>query len=277
MSTRQGSSTSAPTSETALALRIERAIRDGGLTLTRARHAAGGGVAAFDEANSRFNHIYGLGLEGPCTPEDLQELVDFMDARGAGRPIVETSPAAHPGAELSLRALGFEIVERLEVLVFRLDRSLREDGHPRFPSAVRVEEVRAPDDATLRAFVELMHVGFNPEQADIPERALQDGLRAGRNEGVDLFVALLNGAKIGAGQAATRDRVTILYGASVLKQYRRRGAQQALMRARVESARNRGSEWAAVFCDRNSATYRNAERLGFLWSYTRLQWKAPER
>jgi GNAT superfamily N-acetyltransferase len=144
-------------------------------------------------------------------------------------------------------------------------------------SEVRVQEVVAPDDATLRGFVELMHFGFAPEARTVPDQALRDGMRAGRNEGADLFVATLHGTQIGAAQAVTRDGITILFGASVLKPYRRRGAQQALLRARMERGHSRGCEWAAVFCLRDSGTYRNAERLGFVRSYTRLQWRQPER
>lgn len=260
-----------------LELRIERAIRDAGLSLSRVRHAAGGGVAGFDEVGSRFNRIHGLGLEGACTPEDLQVLLDFLAARGAPRPVAETSPAAHPGAESSLRALGFEIADRLPVYALRLDAEPSTGGGPAPHSDVRVEEVSAADEATLRGLVELMHFGFYPEQAEVPARTLQDGMRAARNEGADLVMAALEGRPIGGGQAVTRDGVTILYGASVLKPYRRHGAQRALIEARLRRARERGAEWVAVFCEPDSGTQRNAERLGFVEVYTRLQWRQPER
>lgn len=276
MSTQPKSTTWDPASPE-LAHRIERVIRDGGLSLVRTQLAAGGGVAGFREAGCRFNRIYGLGLEGPCAPADLKQLVAFLEAKGAPRPVVETSPASHPGAEDALRTLGFEIADRLEVLVRRPEAEPASEEVPTPRSEVRVQEVVAPDDATLRGFVELMHFGFNPEARTVPDQALRDGMQAGRNEGADLFVATLHGRQIGAAQAVTRDGITILFGASVLKAYRRRGAQQALLRARMERGRTRGGEWAAVFCLPNSATYRNAERLGFVRSYTRLQWREPER
>lgn len=260
-----------------LALRIERVIRDGGVSLTRAQLAGGGGIAGFDAVGSRFNRIYGLGLEGPCTPEALQQLIDFLDRQGVSRPGVETSPASHPGTEAALQALGFEVVERLEVLVRHLAAAPEPDGDAPGQRGVRIERVDVQDQDRLRAFVELFQRAFNPEQTSVPERTLQESMRAVQNPEADLFEARLDDRPVGAAQSSTRDGVTILYGASVLEPFRRRGAQQALVQARLARAWERGSDLVTVFCERESATFRNAERMGFTRAYTRLQWKQPER
>jgi ribosomal protein S18 acetylase RimI-like enzyme len=54
---------------------------------------------------------------------------------------------------------------------------------------------------------------------------------------------------------------------------RRRGAQQALLDARLRAAAARGCDLAMVVTAAGSASQRNSERNGFKVAYTRTKWQ----
>lgn len=69
--------------------------------------------------------------------------------------------------------------------------------------------------------------------------------------------------------------VAHLAGASTIPESRRRGAQQALLGARLRYAAEHGCTLALMAAAPGSASQRNAERQGFRIGYTRLKWRLP--
>ncbi len=67
--------------------------------------------------------------------------------------------------------------------------------------------------------------------------------------------------------------VALLAGASTVPEARRRGAQLALLDARLAYAAERGCDIAMMCAQPGSASQRNAERQGFRIAYTRIKWR----
>ena len=71
-----------------------------------------------------------------------------------------------------------------------------------------------------------------------------------------------------------RDGVAGFFGASTLPAFRRRGVQTALLRARMERAREAKCDLAVCLAQPGSSSGRNATRLGFQVLYTRVKFES---
>jgi predicted acetyltransferase len=67
--------------------------------------------------------------------------------------------------------------------------------------------------------------------------------------------------------------VAVLAGACTIREYRNRGAQRALLQARLRNAAEHGCDLAMMVAAPGSASQRNAERQGFRIAYTRIKWQ----
>jgi len=83
------------------------------------------------------------------------------------------------------------------------------------------------------------------------------------------FLAEVDGQVAGGGVLVMHDGVASLGGASTLPGFRNRGAQTALLRARLAFAAQQGCEIAMVTTLPGSTSQRNVERQGFRVVYTR--------
>jgi GNAT superfamily N-acetyltransferase len=91
-------------------------------------------------------------------------------------------------------------------------------------------------------------------------------------EGTSPFCVELDGRVVATGALAIRDGVALFAGASTVPEYRRRGAQLALLEARFAYAMEKGCDLAMIVTAPGSASQRNAERAGFRVAYTRVKW-----
>jgi len=67
--------------------------------------------------------------------------------------------------------------------------------------------------------------------------------------------------------------VALLAGASTVPTARRRGAQDALLQARLAYAAAQGVDLAMVVTQPESGSQRNAERQAFRVAYSRVKWE----
>jgi GNAT superfamily N-acetyltransferase len=86
------------------------------------------------------------------------------------------------------------------------------------------------------------------------------------------FLAEVDGHPAAAGALFLHEGVALLAGASTIPQFRRRGAQLALLEARLDHAKQAGCDVAMMGAAPGSGSQRNAERAGFRIAYTRLKW-----
>jgi ribosomal protein S18 acetylase RimI-like enzyme len=85
------------------------------------------------------------------------------------------------------------------------------------------------------------------------------------------FVASVEGKLVacGTGLVIPEHRVFALCGAGTLAEFRGRGLQTALLRARMAAALEAGCEYAVVVTNGGTTSQRNAERQGFRVAYSK--------
>jgi ribosomal protein S18 acetylase RimI-like enzyme len=86
------------------------------------------------------------------------------------------------------------------------------------------------------------------------------------------FVAGAEGRLVacGTGLVIREHRVFALCGAGTVAEFRGRGLQTALLRARMAAAVEAGCEYAVVVTQGGTTSQRNAERLGFRVAYSKV-------
>jgi GNAT superfamily N-acetyltransferase len=229
------------------------------------------GWLAFGGRGSYVNKACGFGLERPVTEAELDGLVAFFTSRGV-EPRVELSPFVAPSLLEGLARRGFVLQRFGNVLA----RKLPEDDAPRalLPrdrlAGVTVERVDPTDDASVREYVEVAESGFLAEGEALPAAFLEVGIKAVRRPVQDAYVARIGHEVVGAGGCESGGGITALFGTSVKPAYRGLGIQQALIVARLERARERGSHLAVIISTPGIPTERNAARLGFSMAYSRV-------
>jgi GNAT superfamily N-acetyltransferase len=89
------------------------------------------------------------------------------------------------------------------------------------------------------------------------------------------FLATYQDESIAAGAICLCESVALLAGASTIPKWRGKGAQTALLEARLRYAAKSGCDIAMIVTQPGSASQRNAERQGFRVAYTRTKWRRP--
>lgn len=225
----------------------------------------GSGFALWGGPGSFLNKAVAI-EHAPVDDAALDVLAHFYQSRGAPPKLVVTSFASP------------ELLARLAARGFRLRRTgtvLARDPEGELPrlgdSSARIRRLPPSDIEGLRAFARVVERGFAEEHDPGFEAAVEARARFAASPLHDAFIAVIDGAIVGAAAATSGEGVTVLLAASVAPEHRKRGIQGALMRARIERARARGSRAAVVAALPGVATARNAIRLGFEVAYARLE------
>jgi ribosomal protein S18 acetylase RimI-like enzyme len=227
-----------------------------------------GGVAAFTEPlfGRKLNHVTGLGMRGAVDPAALQALESDYAARGLGVEI-DLCPHAAAGMLALLAGRGYVVNAFSNTYARTLD-DLPATG--RADPGIAVLEGRAAADR----FVDASVAGFSL-QADPRPRDLLVALAriAHARQDTGLFVACVDDRVAGsAGLSVTQTPlgpVGELYIASTLPEFRGRGVQTALLRARLAAARAAGCALAVVMARPQNVSARNTERAGFRLAFTK--------
>lgn len=222
-----------------------------------------GALAMFDGVGSPLTQTFGLGVFEVPSGEDLAAIEEFFTSRGAAV-FHEVSPLAGPEVLSLLVSRGYKPVELTTVLFQPLgaladrSRSGAVTSRPVEPSEVETYAAVAAEGWSEFAEVgPLVH-----ELARVTASAA----------GTQAFFASLDGRAIGTGALAMHDGVALLAGASTIPSARNRGAQRALLDARLRWAAERGCDLAMMCAAPGSRSQRNAEREGFRVAYTRIKW-----
>jgi GNAT superfamily N-acetyltransferase len=260
-----------------LSRRLERAEAQGNVDFVEARAAVSpesgagwvevaGAYAMFDGVESPLTQTFGLGLFQTPTASDLQRIEEFFKERGA--PVYhEVSPLADPSTFTLLNERGYEPFEFTSVMF----RPLRPGAEPvaRRDSGVSVR-LAGPDEYELWA--QTAARGWS-EFEELGEFMLGlSRVSARRADGLS-FLAELEGQPVATGALSIWEGVALLAGASTVPEARRRGAQLALLDARLAYASEHNCDIAMMCALPGSASQRNAERQGFRIAYTRIKWR----
>ena len=222
-----------------------------------------GGHMIFAGLGSPIGRATGAGLDRPFTAEDLNRVEQFYRAHEAPSQ-VDLCPLHEPAVFELFRERGYAIAELNNVLYRKLDA---EEKFPPAPPGCEIRRSRLEEADAASAIVES---AFFPGGAPEAFRGLIAPFY--QMEGALPFVASIDGRLVacGTGLVIPGHRVFALCGAGTLAEFRGRGLQAALLRARMEAAVEAGCEYAAVVTQGGTTSQRNAERLGFRVAYSKV-------
>ncbi|MFL6332539.1 MAG: GNAT family N-acetyltransferase [Pyrinomonadaceae bacterium] len=262
-------------SDLALSRRLEQAEARGNVDFVEARAAVepesgagwtevAGAYAMFDGVESPLTQTFCLGLCETTSGADLRRIEEFFRERGA--PVShEVSPLADPSALQLLNERGYEPFEFTSVMF----RPLRHLEGVRRDSGLSVRVV-GPEEYELWA--QTAARGWS-EFEELSDFMLGLSRVSARRAGAPSFLAELEGRPVATGALSICEGVALLAGASTIPEARRRGAQLALLDARLAYAAEQGCDLAMMCAQPGSGSQRNAERHGFRIAYTRIKWR----
>jgi GNAT superfamily N-acetyltransferase len=230
----------------------------------------GGTFVMYDGPGSPVTQTFCLGLFEPATDAVLGSIEAFYSARSV--PVdCEVSPLA--GVELfdRLHNRGYRPLELSSVLFRELDsqlsarRPLRSDGTG--------PTTRVMGAADAAKWSETSIAGWLDAAPDLTQFLLGLSQVNASRADTTCFLAEIDGQPVAAGALSIHDGVALLAGASTRPEARGRGAQQALLEARLSYARDAGCDLALMGALPGSRSQRNAERHGFRIAYTRTKWR----
>ena len=230
-----------------------------------------GGFAGFAGVDSPVTQAFGLGFAGPVTHEDIEAMEDFYRARRSAVNI-ETCPLADASLLKILLERGYEPIEASNVFA----RELTEGDASLWPDQSSEVLIQTPEADEVDSYTELVTKCFFEDGEVTPE--LLDIFRSTfYAKGAHFFMAEIDGVPAGGGMMSIHRGVASLGGAVTLPEFRNRGAQAALILARLASAARAGCDLAMVATGLGTVSQRNVERREFKLVYERSklirQWK----
>lgn len=266
----------------ALAQRLERAESSANAAFCDARVARepasgaawrdlDGTYAMFDGPESPVTQTFGLGLFAPPSAAHLATLESFFLDRGA--PVFhEVSPLGDPALLALLWERRYRAIEQTSVLWQPLDADDAFTGATTSATDLVVRRIVPGEEAR---YADTSAAGWS---ADPTFGGMIRGfaLVTAFAKGAHPFIVESGGTAIAAGALGVHGGVALLAGASTRTEYRGRGAQAALLHARLAFARTLGCDIAMMGAAPGSSSQRNAERQGFRIAYTRMKWELTE-
>jgi GNAT superfamily N-acetyltransferase len=222
-----------------------------------------GGIATFSGIDSPITQAFGVGLFGPVSGGELDQLEDFFFSRGA--PVaLELCPFIHPSLIVLLKARPYRLEEFSNVLV----RQLRPHEKIATPESDLTVRPALPQESTK--YSEIVAEAFS-EYLPISETLRRVIENFSRRASGRCFLALAGGEIAAGGCVSADQRLAEFYGAATLAGFRKRGAQRLLIAARLQWAVEQHCDLATTTTQPGSSSQRNYERAGFRVVYTRAK------
>lgn len=220
-----------------------------------------GGHMSFCGLGSPIGRAVGMGLDRPLSEVDLDQIEAFYRAHNAPAQL-DLCPMHDPAVFEMCKLREYGIAELNNVLFRRLEVE-RIPGPPA-GCEVRISSVK---EASIAGAV--VETAFFPGGAPEAYQGLIAPLY--QMEGSLAYAAWIDGKIVacGTGLIIAEHRVVALCGAGTLAEYRGRGLQTALLRARMAAAAEAGCEYAVIVTQGGTTSQRNAERLGFRVAYSK--------
>jgi ribosomal protein S18 acetylase RimI-like enzyme len=222
-----------------------------------------GGHMIFAGLGSPIGRAVGMGLDQPFTAQDLDRVEHFYRSHNAP-PQLDICPLHD--SEL------FEMFKERSYAIAELNNVLYRQLMPNeeFPAPPPQCEIRRSSVDETEAAAAIVDRAFFPDGAPKEFAGLLTPLY--QMQGALTFVAMVGGtiAACGAGMIIPEHGVFGLFGAGTLPEYRGRGLQTALLRARMAAAAQAGCEYAVIVTRGGTTSQRNAERLGFHVAYSKV-------
>lgn len=226
-----------------------------------------GAFAMFDGAESPLTQTFGLGVFAEITDKELGEIEAFFKLHNA--PVFhEVSPMADPSLLSLLNARGYQPIELTSVM-FRILKSENEISLPKNQN-IRTRIIGADE---IDVFAKTAVKGWSAEMPGFESFGLDFCKVSANSKSASSFMAEIEGVPVATGTLFIVDDVAEFGGASTIPEARNQGAQNTLLAARLNYARERGCKIAMIGALPGSQSQRNAEKNGFRIAYTRIKWK----
>jgi GNAT superfamily N-acetyltransferase len=223
-----------------------------------------GGYAVYCGANSPITQAVGLGLNGPVSAEEFDRLEEFYFSRN--EPVrAETSPLADTSLFALYRERGYGATEFSNVMV----RPIERDEHWTETDGVEIWKAGRQE---MDLWTLTVAQGF-AENYPVTEEIIRIMKVFGLSRGMECYLASIGGKVAGGATLSLRGKIAGLFGASTLPDFRKRGVQTALLRARLRRTAEAGCEIAMSLAQPGSHSQRNIGRLGFRTLYTRVKFE----
>jgi hypothetical protein len=223
-----------------------------------------GAYAMFDGPESPVTQTFGLGVFEPITPTSLDRIEAFFFDKGAPANH-EISPLAHSDLWDLFHQRGYRPIEFTSILYCDLPH------HPADapgPSNIEVS-ISEANERDLWATTAVRGWAESLELVEVLPNLMRTGASA---RGVTTFLARIEGVPIATAALNIQNNVAFLAGGATIPEARRKGAQRALLNARLRYAVEADCRIAAMGAAPGSTSQRNAEREGFRIAYTRAKW-----
>ncbi|HEY0931003.1 MAG TPA: GNAT family N-acetyltransferase [Gemmatimonas sp.] len=221
--------------------------------------------AMFDGVGSPLTQTFGLGLFADATARQFESLEQFFGTHGT-EVMHEVCVMADPGVLALLGARGYQPVEWSQVLCQPLSRDSHRDA-----GAGDLVVRRTTADAADH-WADVSAEGWSSEGAELVPFIRALGRINARAADTHCFVAELEGRAVAAGALHLHEGVALLAGASTIPSARGRGAQRALLDARLQFAADAGCDLAMMATAPGSTSQKNSQRAGFDVVYSRVKW-----
>lgn len=233
-----------------------------------AAESIGGGFAIYAGANSPVTQAVGIGLNGAVSEEEFKRLEAFYHNRK--EPVrVETCPLADASLFEHFGKQGYRVTEFSNVMARPLQDRVEAGAWPAPAPGITIE--RAGRDQ-IDLWTLTVSQGFS-ENAAVPQELLDVMKMFAEGPRAECYLARVDGKVAGGGTLALSDGVAGLFGASTLIEFRKRGVQTALLRARLARAVEAGCDLAVCLARPGSTSQRNIVRSGFQVLYTRVKFE----
>lgn len=226
-----------------------------------------GTFAMFDGVGSPLTQTFGLGLFADATVEQFDRLEYFFKERGA-EVFHEVSPMTDPAILALLSDRGYVPIELTTVMFQELNNSLepRKQRNPKL-------KARMIGESEVDTWASVAAEGWASEHPELFDFIQSMGRITTRTDGGKPFLVEFDDKPIAAGGFGIYDDVCILAGAATIPSARRMGAQDALLRARLNFAEQQGCKLAMMCAAPGSQSQKNAQGNGFEIAYTRMKWQ----
>lgn len=227
----------------------------------------GGAPVVYGDPELPVNRAIGLGMHGPVTPADLDQIEEFYTAVGLPS-AVDLCPLADPSLTSLAEARGYRVCDFMSMLYLPLPAQQELTINP------EITVTRATPDQ-FELWLETSCHGFSdsPDPDPILRKILIPNFAA---EHAHCYLAWIEGKPVATGAIYLHAGVAELGGASTLPAYRRRGAQTTLIRRRLEDAHALGCDFATVLTGPGSNSQRNLQACGFTLAYTRAHTRTSQ-
>lgn len=227
---------------------------------------AAGVYAMFDGIESPLTQTFGLGIFEAATHEVLEKLETFFKERNAPA-LHEVSPLADASLINLLNERGYQPIELTSAMFLPINEIETDSAAD---PKVKTRIIEAGEE---KIWARTSANGWATEMAGLAEFMFEFGQVSANCAGGFPFLAEIENEPAAAGMLFVYDDTALLAGASTVPEKRSRGAQSALLDARLKFAAEQGCTLAIMGASPGSQSQRNAEKNGFRIAYTRTKWQ----